>query len=297
MRRLQKAIIVVGNTLGRTERDHFDRENYPSHSCHLACNLALLSRSRDNLRVSYGSPIALRLSTHWEQPAIELAQEIVTYLPAAEVSTPTLQPAANAIWQHLLLSVTADGWIQFDLTDAGIALWLQTIAAQILCLNREQLPDNPELRAANDKFFIKNSDKLFEIQYTHARCCSLLRLNNGAALLRRSFEQIAEPDASLWLAADGALVLQQPVERRLMTELIAVVDDLADTTWSNCQRAVNLASLLSDRFQAFHAACRISSSAKLQQRLWAQLELTRLTQTVLQSVLRNWLQLDAPCVL
>ncbi|MGB3263863.1 MAG: hypothetical protein WBA89_07875, partial [Microcoleus sp.] len=124
-----------------------------------------LNRSKDSAGVLYVSAIALKLAKTRQQTPQAIAAELVE----------TLKPLCEP---DFAVKVAPGGIIELELTDPGLALWLQRLA-------QNSLPD-PESRILSP---VVSGDRLFPIQYSHARCCSLLRMAHRDRLI-----SIAQPD-------------------------------------------------------------------------------------------------------
>jgi len=177
-----------------------------------------LNRAKNSARVLYVSAIALKLTKTWQQTP----QAIATQL--AEILQPLCYP-------DFAVKVARDGMIELELTDAGLAVWLQRLA---------QIPlPVPEYRILSP---VVCADRLFPIQYSHARCCSLLRMAHRDRLI-----SIAQPDVATapqiwsliapnpipWIDEGDRLRLIHPAERNLTSQLITVLDNLAPI-FTNC---------------------------------------------------------------
>jgi arginyl-tRNA synthetase len=113
-----------------------------------------LNRAKNSTRVLYVSAIALKLAKNWQQTPQAIAAQLVEIL----------KPLCSRDFD---IEIAPSGIIQFELTDAALALWLQRLAQISLPL--------PESRILSN---VISADRLFPIQYSHARCCSLLRMAN-----------------------------------------------------------------------------------------------------------------------
>jgi len=177
-----------------------------------------LNRGKNSVRVVYVSAIALKLAKTWQQTP----QAIATQLAA------TLEPLC---YPDFAVKVAPAGIIELEMTDAGLAVWLQRLA---------QIPlPVPESRIFSP---VVSADRLFPIQYSHARCCSLLRMAHRDRLI-----SIAQPDVATapqiwsltapnpipWVDGGDRLRLVHPAEHNLISQLITVLDNLAPI-FTNC---------------------------------------------------------------
>ncbi|MEG4280002.1 DALR anticodon-binding domain-containing protein [Microcoleus sp. MON1_C1] len=244
-----------------------------------------LNRSKDSARVLYVSAIALKLAKTWQQTPQTIAAELAE----------TLEPLC---YPDFAVKVAPAGIIEMELTDAGLAVWLQRLAQTNLPL-RESRILSPVVCA----------DRLFPIQYSHARCCSLLRMAHRDRII-----SIAQPDVATapqiwslaspnpipWIDEGDRLRLVHPAERSLISQLLTVLDNLYPTfDVKNREKPVNyfkLANSLSEAFQIFYSQCRIWGKVKIEQPQLAQsrLGLILATQSLLRFILEELLNALAP---
>ncbi|MEG3880115.1 DALR anticodon-binding domain-containing protein [Microcoleus sp. herbarium7] len=244
-----------------------------------------LNRAKDGARVLYVSAIALKLAKTWQQTPQDLAAQLAA----------TLEPLCSP---NFAVKAAPAGFIELELTDAGLGFWLQHLA-------QTKLPV-PESRILSP---VVSADRLFPIQYSHARCCSLLRMAHRERLI-----SIAQPDVATapqiwsllvpnpipWLDSGDRLRLVHPAERSLISQLITVLDNLAPAI-ANCSREkpvnyLKLADNLSAAFQTFYSQCRIWGEVKIETPKLAQarLGLVLATQSLLGFILVNLLNSVAP---
>jgi DALR anticodon binding domain/Arginyl tRNA synthetase N terminal domain len=244
-----------------------------------------LNRTKHETRVVYVSAIALKLANIWQQPPQTIATQLVE----------NLKPLCN---RDFAVETAPSGMIQFELTDIGLADWLQRLTQTAL-----PLPESGRLSA------VVAADRLFPIQYSHARCCSLLRMANRDRIMeivkcdRTITSQIWSPIAPNpipWLDENGRSRLVHPAEHNLISQLLAVLDSLAFVIEQyNNQKPVNylkLANNLSEAFQTFYSQCRIWGEVKIETPKLAQarLGLVLVTQSLLRFMLEELLNAVAP---
>ncbi len=265
LEQLQDAIAEHGRTLGVLE---------PAVVPEAIAEIPLI-RAKDTQRVLYISAIALKLAKNWNQPAMELASAI------AESCTESQAAVSFSI------RAVSPGWIHLQLSDRGLANWLQSLSEFSAARNRVasknllspfQAPEDPDL--------------LFPVQYAHARCCSLLRLAR-----REGVMALSAPHPIPWLN-ETSLQLVHPAECRLISELVTATDALwhAHPSAAQPKNWFKVAVDLSQAFESFYSACRIWGEVR---RETPNLALTRLglilaTQSVLGWMLQNLFGVCAP---
>ncbi len=249
-----------------------------------------LHKGRDNNKVLYISGVALRLSKSQNRKAMELASAIAFDLSRVGGDVFSIQ-------------IVPPGWIHFELTHSTLAAWLQSLAIGSLGEqgNTEQ-GAGEEQRTIDAQYPMPNS--LFAIQYAHARCCSLVLLAHREGLIKLrepvpnispAFWSLISPKPLPWLNCDGVLRLNHPDERRLIAELVQVVDIQCPDV-SGSVKWEKVALNLSQAFEKFWSNCRIWGEIKITSPELAQARLGLLmaTQSVLRFVLEGNLGVFAP---
>lgn len=275
-----------------------------------------LNKVKDHTCVWYVSAIALKLSTRLHIPASTIAQSIALhfFLPVggghrdSTANTTAYPSTSETIWPHCSIQVAPPGWIYVRISELGLGLWLQTLTGGRL------LPHEwakPSLYFENDNQFFRNSTSLFKIQYSHARCGSLMRLAAESGLITLSAPtqtdrqapawQILQPSPIPWKdPQQKALRLQHPTEKQLIGQLIHTVDEAFRASQPlPPETALALATALSDSFQVFYAACRMLGNADKTNPHLAQsrLGLVWITQALLRLLLENQIGVCAPAEL
>jgi arginyl-tRNA synthetase len=244
-----------------------------------------INRSKNCQQATYVSAIALKLAQVWQQPPQAIALQILESLKALGS-------------EDFAVEILPPGILVFELTDAALGIWLQRLSQNPLPVRESQI-----LPLAFE------ADELFPIQYSHARCCSLLRMAHRERLI-----SIAHPDVSAapaiwlltapnpipWLNGRGRLRLVHPAECGLISQQLAVVDSLVPVfAGGDREKPVNyfkLANSLSEAFQTFYSQCRIWGEVKTEtpKLALARLGLVLATQSLLRFVLVNLLNAVAP---
>lgn len=263
-------------------RYQIDRTNLPETA--LKLDEIPLNRSKDSLGVVYISAIGLKLAKIWQQTPQVIATKLLE----------TLQRLCNG---DFTIAVAPSGIIQFELTDTALALWLQHLAQTALPV--------PQSRILSP---VVSVDRLFPIQYSHARCCSLLRMANRDRILAignpntataPQIWSLTTPNPIPWLDEEK-LRLVHPAEYNLISQLLTVLDNLAPVLEQyNPRKPINylkLADSLSEAFQTFYSQCRIWGEVKIENPKLAQarLGLILATQSLLRFILEELLNAVAP---
>ncbi|WP_442940881.1 DALR anticodon-binding domain-containing protein [Nostoc sp.] len=200
------------------------------------------------------------------------------------------------------IQIVPPGWINFELTHSTLATWLQSLVVGSLGRAGEQGSRGAE-ETIDAQCPVPNS--LFAVEYAHARCCSLVLLAHGEGLIKLkepvpntspAFWDVIFPNPLPWLNCDGTLRLNHPDERRLIGELIQVVDNIECLDVSGSVKWEKVALNLSQAFEKFWSNCRIWGEVKITSPELAQARLGLLmaTQSVLRFVLEENLRVFAP---
>ena len=229
--------------------------------------------------IRYRCAIAFPLANFWQLSPLTVAQKLSEFLPTTNVISTT---------QSLLkfkIQIVPPGWIDFYLSDRALAVWLEALVDWI---NREETKREGRLDGVDED--------LFALQYIHARCCSLLRLGEREKLIKIKHQYlsswaIVEPFPPAWLDAKDNFLLVHPTEKRLLIQLLIVVEKLI--THSQKSDWAKLAHNLSEVFLDFWADCRIYGEVKLEnpELAKARLGLVALVQHFLAQILQDKLHL------
>ncbi|WP_041565753.1 DALR anticodon-binding domain-containing protein [Nostoc punctiforme] len=269
-----------------------------------------LHKDRDVNRVLYTSSVSLQLSKSQNRKPMELASAIASDL-------------SRTCGDVFRIQIVPPGWIHFELTHLTLATWLQSLAVGSLGEEGEMgsrkqgaggkevifnsppcpLPLDPLSFVPNAQSPIPNS--LFAVQHAHARCCSLVLLAHREGLIKlkqpvtntsQGFWDVISPNPLPWLNCDATLRLNHPGERRLIAELIQVVDNIESPDIKGSVKWEKLALNLSQAFEHFWSNCRIWGEVKaiLPELAQARLGLLMATQSVLRYVLEEKLGVFAP---
>lgn len=267
-----------------------------------------LHKDRDENRVLYTSSVSLQLSKSQNRKAMELASAIAFDLSRTCGGVFTIQ-------------IVPPGWIHFELTHSTLATWLQNLVVGSSGEEGEMevgRGQGSREQGAGGKEVIFNSPpcplplaplpfvpNLFAVQHAHARCCSLVLLAHREGLIKlkqpvtntsQGFWDVISPNPLPWLNGDETLRLNHPGERRLIAELIQVVDNIESPDINGSVKWEKLALNLSQAFEHFWSNCRIWGEVKvtLPELAQARLGLLMATQSVLRYVLEENLGVFAP---
>ncbi|NJM69448.1 MAG: glutamate acetyltransferase [Scytonema sp. RU_4_4] len=251
-----------------------------------------LSQGRKEREIVYISGIALRLAKFEKYPVMEIANGIVSHI------------SANYD-KDFKIQVVSPGWIHLEVTHPLLAAWLQRIA-----VGGVQKPGNRGV-SSSSFFSSPKSASLFTAQYTHARCCSLLRLAVHEGLMKQResnlddcesakqsvLSSILTPNPIPWLNSDEKLRFNHLACYLLINELVRVVDKLEEPDFGNSVNWEKAALNLSRVFETFWCKCRIFGEVKTASPELAQAKigLTLATQSVLKSLLEEKLGVFALC--
>lgn len=257
----------------------------------------LLYKGRDDSKVLYISGVALQLSKSQNRKAMELASAI-----ASDISG-----ICGGVFS---IQIVPPGWIHFELTHSTLATWLQSLI--VVISGGEGAQGSRKLLAGGaggDEGTIDAPcpmpNSLFAVQYAHARCYSLVLLAHREGLIKLrepvansspAFWSVIAPNPIPWLTSDGALRLNHPDERRLIAELVQMVDNIECPDVSGSVKWEKVALNLSQAFEKFWSNCRIWGEVKITSPELAQARLGLLmaTQSVLRYVLEENLGVFAP---
>ena len=239
-------------------------------------------RKISSLDIVYRCAIAFPLGNHWHLLPLKVAQSLREFLLTTDVIS-TTQPLLE-----FTVEIVPPGWIDFYLSDRALAVWLEELVGWI---SRDARDGEDEVDREEDE-----DNQLFVIQYAHARCCSLLRLGHQEKLIKIKYKysvwEIVEPITFPWVDARDRLLLRHPAEKRLLIQLLMVVEELI----TNSQKInwTKLAHNLSAALLDFWTECRIYGEIKQKTPKLAQarLGLVALVQYFLYQILRDKLHVS-----
>ncbi|MBD2036053.1 hypothetical protein H6F76_13595 [Leptolyngbya sp. FACHB-321] len=194
----------------------------------------------------YVCAIAHRLATP-SQPAALIAAQLVDAL-----LQPLHIPEEDSL-SGIVVQPTATGLLQFELSDRAIASWLDRLLTKAL-------PQQPCMPFTSvERQMLLPTTAIFEVQYAHARCCSLLRLAHSEGLITLDRLDVAplawrvvNPPSVPWLTSTAQLCLNHPVDRRLLGYLVEALDCLSNESPHRVQQSLRSAQAIAQAMQAFH---------------------------------------------
>ncbi len=272
---------------------------------------SLLKRIENLPRPTYASAIALRWAGRCQISAHELAHRLADQFAQLQLTTnpPTPELLPDPDLAAFSVAVVPSGLMRFELSDRGLAAWLNRLAVDLS-------PSNHRLPKSNfqvTKPCLPEIDR-FAIQHTYARCCALLRLAHGQNLITLANSeqipklwQIRQPQPIPWLCIDSTLSnaqsspfrLSSTVEQQFICQLLGVWDELndAESNWRGVDTILwaKRAKRLSQFFQQFHQGCSIWGAVNRELPLaQARLALLQVCQLLLGQILVDRLATPAP---
>ena len=239
-------------------------------------------QARNSKQVLYKSAIALKLASVFQERAIDIATELAKYCGEI-VNTETNEKRLN-----FQVEVVSSGMINVKIEDLSVAKWLNDLSYLPLNCQKQKLQVAPS-----------ETRNLFPIQYSHARCCSLLRMGEGDRLIYLTpttsevysqFWFIETPQSIPWQKLNGELQFVDNAEYELIAQIAFTLDRIY--CFSESKKPVNwekVAETLSLAFQTFYRECRIWGKVKIETPRLAQarLGLVLVTQSVLRFLLEK----------
>ena len=247
-----------------------------------------LYKSRDLSRILYISGVALRRKKSQNLHSMKFAQKIASYLSANYA-------------QDLKVEIVPPGLIYIELTPQLLASWLQDFVSGKLKYKIENKSGNFHSNWSKE---LGSSRSSFALQYSHARCCSLIQLANHEKLIELEKDNdfaspswlIINPLPIPWLEDNQHLRLTHPTELHLMSELIKAVDGLNCSFVDETVNWEKMALGLSQSFENFLSSCRIWGEVKNSNRELAQarIGLIIIARLVFERLLKEKFSLSAP---
>jgi hypothetical protein len=215
-----------------------------------------LKRITCSTPIIYSSAIAHQLAAYTAQPAIAWARELAAELPTCIAEEGFgLEPI---VWLKdwlagVRVAPTSTGLLHFYLDNRAIAAWLTFL----------QQPSSLQglSNAATSRLEVHIPPQvLFQVQYAHARCCSLLQLANREQIIELEAVQptaaqtwqMTVPAAIPWLSAAEQFCLHHPSTWGLIGSLLDSLDTLSKRQTRQPSRIVRQAADVSQAFETFY---------------------------------------------
>jgi hypothetical protein len=263
----------------------------------------------------FATPLPLKLASLRSQAYPIASAETVGHALIEQLNhLPQPSWIAPQYWMH------PNGWLYAEFSPESLAQWLQTgltLKPYLEVQNLVQPTLNAPIAISQG---ISADSGLFELQYAHARCCSLLRLGHQAQLIQLadtdSFN-LTLPNPVPWLASLSDSPLQTQSERQLLLALLnfpqslgagAIYGRLRSTEsadqsgyktlvqWPISDRTLQSHPIWSQIFQQFYSDCRVLAAIHPETLELAQAQLASLA--ILKNLLEFWLitllRVDAP---
>lgn len=255
-----------------TQLDHLDTVNVSSFT--QSNNPISLFRLPKIDSITYRCAIAFQLSRHASVFPKTLALEFFNSIQ------PQPTPQQDTLYLNFTLKLLDSGSLEFSLCDRSLLLWLH--AWQHLSYPYQK-----------SSLMLRDPDKLWPMEYTYSRCCSLLRLGEQEKLIKikKSNFNSHKPLWSIFILIPWDNLEFNERERSLIVEILTTVDRLVNESPVN---EIKLGLRLSEAFLTFERSCRIFGelSQKNPQLSQARLGLVAITQYLLHGL---WLsQVEQP---
>ena len=245
-----------------------------------------IKRARKAIPFVYVCAIAHQLATP-SQSASLIATQLVDML-----SQPLSIPEEGSL-SGIMVQATATGLLKFELSDRAIAAWLDHLLAKAL----------PQERCvpftSMERQMVLPTAAIFEVQYAHARCCSLLRLAHSEGLITLDrldapplVWRVISPPSVPWLTSTAQLCLNHPADRQLLGHLVEASACLSDEAPCRRRRSLRSAQAIAQAMQVFHRVHPLWRKTGIEPNLVvSQLGLLLATQRILYSLLADGLDL------
>ena len=255
----------------------------------------------------YRCAVAFPLANLCSLKPLDMARELVRLLAETNLEIVTESHI------KIVVKVIAPGWIDFEINYSSLAIWLKQLILKLESKHTNRI----ETRFRDENLhLIQKKANLFEINYYHARCCSLLKLAEREKIIQldhQNFQslawQISNPHPIIWLYTAKVFLLTNPQELNLLHSILLVLDQLGDrkmlafqhfgTKLSLLSRNreakiwIDLGLNLSKAFEQFMITCRFCGEVKQQNAplAIARVGLIALVQWCLSKILREKLQI------
>lgn len=204
-------------------------------------------------------------------------------------------PGGIAVLPGVSVQATGPGFIRFEVGDRAIAAWLDQLLVN--ALPQRTLPSASMV--VREQQIMLHSAAIFEAQYAHARCCSLLRLAHHEGLIRLErleespfYWRFSSHTPFPWLTSAAQLSLNHSADRCLLVQLVEALDRVYDLPQKRTIAALaRSAHAVAQAFQTFHRVHPLWEQTEQTLVLTAHLGLLMATQRVLFLLLADELHL------
>jgi len=253
-----------------------------------------IKRLRNSAQVVYKSVLPQLLASKNLDQAVPISIALVNRIQIEQINTYSSQeqPILPEVPGHkFIVTATPQGEIEFQLLDGGIAYWLDILLTHNLELKDvSPLPSLPNL-----------PQRLFALQHTHARCCSLLRQGDREHFITLgSIEkchqwQITQPPQIPWLTSHQQLQFGHIAEFSVASQVLELLDLVIELPRNFSKHLFLQSEKLSEAFDTLHRSCQPFHPAFQQNRdrLQVHFALILVTQRVLFQLLMT-LGVEAP---
>ena len=146
-----------------------------------------LSVYTNDKEISWIKKIRFPLYHNTDNTKIVYISNVVLQLSGCNISTS--ESIINAVTAHFAencsqffnVTIVPPAWIHIEVNHSTLASWLEVIVSQGLGLKDNQRWE-PGIK--------EQEHQLFTAQYTHARCCSLIRLANREGLIKYTLAKL-----------------------------------------------------------------------------------------------------------
>jgi hypothetical protein len=255
------------------------------------------------------TPLPLQLATQSPDNPIASAEAV------GHALIEQLNQLPQSLWIPPRYWVHPKGWLYAEFSSESLAQWLQTLLTLTPQLEFQDPLSSSALSPPSKG--ISSDPNLFELQYAHARCCSLLHLGNQARLIQltdTNSATLASPNPVPWRTPQGELRLQTESEQKLLRSLMQFPQSLCVSNtiygrlhspepgcktvvqWPLDNRTLQKHRVWSQLFESFYRECRVLGAIQTENSELAQARFASLI--LLRNLLKFWLnkvlQIDAP---
>lgn len=238
--------------------------------------------------IRYSCPLALALASYWQIPVAMVSQNFKSLLIAQQNNL-----AESSSWLFKI-EILSSGWFNIYLNSNNLSAWLKR---SFLLIKKNAINNQNLLTVSKICDQEQTSDKIFFLQYVHARCCSWLRLGAQAKLITLEDNlslkgyYLLNPQSISWLDRHGSLWLNEASAHNLLCRLLIITDsfvgNFAAQDWIKLASSFGLATLV------FQSDCRFLGGVTAPKAI-ARLGLIALVQYWLQRILQEKLHVAAP---